>query len=345
MLLAGSILCACSDSSDATGIEALSVVRQGVIYGQDDRVEALDYLDTTLAEGVLARTGVLVPRSALSRSGADWILSGPSLRDELPLCEGERYVDQLRIASCTAMLVQSDVIMTAGHCMDPELGTDYVFVRGYYLSDSFPLVPADDVIELERVLSKIDGDLTSLSAPDLAIVRLRTAQPLPAFDLLGNDANLVAGEQILVAGASEGLPIKIDDGATVFTTHTSGYFEITSDTFRGSSGSPVFAQDGHLLGMLVGGAADYEWTDDAQCYRRLAFDAPIARGELVVGVTVMKRELDAAQVDASAHDSSCAAAALPNDNTNLWHVVMMGMLGASLRGLRRRSTKQIRINH
>lgn len=346
-LLAALALCACS-SSETEGVEASGVLRQGVVYGRDDRVELLDYPDTTLVEAVTEQVGALLPRSALSRDGVGWRVSGPTLQSQLPLCEGERFTEQLRVATCTAMLIRPDVIMTAGHCVTAEFVSEYVFVRGYYLGDTFPLISADRVVEFDTVLAKIEGDLTSLMTPDLAIVQLQSPQPLPAFDLSLRYGALALSEPVVVVGASEGLPLKIDAGAAVFAADASGYFEITSDTFRGNSGSPVLASDGHLLGMFVGGAPDYEWSESSQCYRRLVFDAPVARGELVVGVTMLQTELDRALAEAERETPAhCSAVALGTSGkesyllfaTGVWLILRLRRINGVNRTKSREATR------
>jgi hypothetical protein len=75
--------------------------------------------------------------------------------------------------------------------------------------------------------------------------------------------------------------------------------------------------------MLVGGAPDYEWLDDAQCYKRLAFDSPMARGELAVGVDLLRKELDSAIArEAAATTASCSAAPSPRGGSSVWPIAV-----------------------
>lgn len=313
--------------------------RAPIVYGADDRIEALDYPDSTLVATTTELVGALLPRAFVARDGDGWLLTGPALKDEVALCEGERFTEQPRLAVCTALLVAPNAILTAGHCIPPELLSGYLFVRGYHLGGTFPRVAADRVHELEALLSRVDGDLTSASNRDMAIARLRTRSALPSFDLSVRRDPLEPGERVIVVGTSEGLPIKIEDGGTVLATSSSGYFEMTSDTFRGSSGSPVLARDGNLLGMLVGGAADYQRDESAGCYRRLALAAPAARGEIALDVAVLRDALDGALSEASSTSASpgCSGSGAGRDTAGGW--AGGALLAAALARRRRRAIR------
>jgi hypothetical protein len=343
LILAAGPLSACGGGSGGTeGDDTTSgVLRQHVIYGSDNRVEALDYPNLALAAETTELVGALLPRAYVTRDEDGWRLSGPSLKDQLPLCEGEPFGDQPKLAACTALLTRESTIMTAGHCLAPELASDYLFVRGYYLGDGFPRVAADRVHEIEAILSRIDGDLSSESSRDTAIARLRTTEPLPAADLSPGSDELKLGDPVIVAGTSEGLPLKIDGGGTVFAVRSPDYFEMTTDTFRGGSGSPVFASDGHVLGMLVGGAADYEWNEAGECYERLTFDSPVARGEIAVSTEALERTLTDALSDASPQRDAprCSTATAGEHGASNWWAcaaIVVTALGLARRAQSRR---------
>ncbi len=70
-------------------------------------------------------------------------------------------------------------------------------------------------------------------------------------------APLDAGQNVAVIGAPSGIPFKIDSGRTVHSTRPDklDYFEGTTDTFAGSSGSGVYETETYsLVGILVRGA-------------------------------------------------------------------------------------------
>ena len=80
---------------------------------------------------------------------------------------------------------------------------------------------------------------------------------------LGKDARVSLGEQVVVIGFGSGLPMKIDDGATVYANdagnnlphYSSDFaFKASFDTFGGNSGSGVFKADGTLIGIHVIGS-------------------------------------------------------------------------------------------
>lgn len=270
-------------------------VQDRIVYGDDDRVEARDYPDPKLRELADTLVGALVPAEyVVAQPGGGYLLSGPALGERLLLCPSEPLSEQPALARCTAILGERNTVITAGHCIDKNQLRELRFVQGYALGGDYPAVPARRVHSLGRILSFENGDIALQSGDDFAIVELISDEALPSVVFEDPPATVKQGDAVVVVGTSEALPLKIEDGGAVYDDTPEEYFEITSDTFQGGSGSPVFAPSGAYLGTVVGGAMDYAWDDTQQCFLRNRLDAPVSRGELVVRSSVLRDALSRA---------------------------------------------------
>ena len=75
------------------------------------------------------------------------------------------------------------------------------------------------------------------------------------------------GTPLVVIGHPTGLPQKIADGAVV-VSESGGEIKANLDTFGGNSGSAVFHdKTGEVVGILVNGAADYDFDKVSGCVR------------------------------------------------------------------------------
>jgi hypothetical protein len=190
------------------------------------------------------------------------------------------------------------------------------------------------------VLDSKNGNIASESGDDFAIVKLEgKVGNSSAVAFPEERQEIVLGDPVIVIGTSEGLPLKIDDGGSVFDVSPKDYFEITSDTFEGGSGSPAFSEDGRLLGILVGGAVDYTWDGDEECFRRARYDAPEQRGEIIVRAEVLREawERGIANDDVESDEPVCGFHPGLSGRRCPWWVAGLISLGVA-RHWRRRSS-------
>ena len=105
---------------------------------------------------------------------------------------------------------------------------------------------------------------------DFTIVKLdRSAAPrfTPAPVRPGS-APLAVGANLAVIGSGSGIPFKIDSGGSVRENNADfmDYFDATTDTFAGNSGSGVYETvNNTVAGILVQGETDYVPRDGANC--------------------------------------------------------------------------------
>lgn len=264
---------ACGQASEAT-----NAIGSPAIYGDDDRKDVFE-LDDELQD--LARRSIVsIFNGALDESDpANVLVRGAPVGRALGLCKEERFWDEPAAAECSGTLIADDLVLTAGHCFkrekigparkDPaEVCKARRFVFGYYndgpsaphrltSEDVFRcaelLVHRDDVNEANsedaRAGVVLDFSLVRLdrsAAPRFKPVRLRPRPP-------------VMGEALTVLGFPSGMPMKAAANGTITNIRESGdFFDGTTDTFAGNSGSGVFdSTTFEQVGVLVAGQPDY----------------------------------------------------------------------------------------
>lgn len=263
------LLCsvACSRRSD---LETTSLVAQNVLNGEDDR-EELFQLPDALAE----RIGE-VSASLMYSHHVHWMGDGnaeirsSSAVDSWGLCTDEAYATQPSAAFCSGVLVDGNLVLTAGHCVDDDVcrQSNVVFGFGYSERDSPLRLSADDVFSCRRVVKSSDGD------GDYAIVELdRSATRLP---ILVGSRRVTVGQQVVVASNGVGLPLKCERSARVETSDIENpFFTAATDTFEGSSGGAILSESLELVGIVVAGTADWEST--GECRRARHATSPLER--------------------------------------------------------------------
>ncbi|MEM8607461.1 MAG: serine protease [Myxococcota bacterium] len=262
-------------------------LESNVVYGTDDRLEVYNHPSSDLRSIARESVVALINSNQIER-GADgiYVLFAVPLASSEGLCVGESFADQPTAANCSGVLIDDDLVLTAGHCMRTQARCDSTsFVFNYHLEGPMELaaIDDDDVYECETIAlrGEAGGDVPT---PDFAVVRLdrsvsgghRPASIRPAT------LPLTVGEPLTMIGFGSGIPAKIESGGEVFDPRTASldYFVANSDAFRGHSGSPVFDSANELAGHLVAGLGpDYVETNSG-CFVVNTFQ-DTAAGELV----------------------------------------------------------------
>jgi hypothetical protein len=264
-LLAAAAVAAChSDPSD------LPHARQAVVYGADDRQEVFELQDPALRERVERSVVAIVPRALLVEHDDHIELTAPSRIAQDGACDDEPFAAQPAAALCSGVLVDWNLVLTAGHCIRVPRLDDYVVVLGYYYRAPGELALAPgDVFELAEVVAEASEREDGRTTLDYAFVRLdRRAGPQSEPAPIRTAVETIAqGASVLAAGASESVPLKVDRGGTVQRTRPQerDYFVADTDTAKGGSGGAAFDAELALLGVLSLGSED--WVDDGGCLR------------------------------------------------------------------------------
>ena len=189
---------------------------------------------------------------------------------------------------CTGTLVAPRVVVTAGHCLDAD-PPDLVFF-GSAAASGGPSIPVAGVVTAPG----FDGFTL---ADDLGVVYLGADPPASAVPvpwLQTPPAAALAGQSIRIVGfgttsAGDTMPVRKRSGATVIDSAdaaTFAFHAMPSQTCKGDSGGPAFAQIGGvetLIGVTSQGDASClaSATDtrvDAHATFLLGFIAEVAPG-------------------------------------------------------------------
>ncbi|MBZ4395981.1 serine protease [Myxococcus sp. AS-1-15] len=244
-----------------------------VVYGTDDRFDVYAHANATLRQRAEQSTVALMSPDMLDTSNPDDVgFYAYTLGEYENLCNNQRFWNDPAAAWCSGTLIDDDLVLTAGHCVENAADcADTRFVFNYYNTgaDTLQKVTTADIFSCKAIVTRRLDSGSGSTNLDYAIIRLdRSAAPrfTPAPVRSGNTA-LTAGEGVAVIGSGSGIPFKIDSGGKVRTARAStlDYFVATTDTFAGNSGSGVYETANHTLaGILVRGDEDY--VRSGSCY-------------------------------------------------------------------------------
>jgi trypsin-like peptidase len=271
LLLGGAVL-GCGAEAPAGGgwgAEAsMGQTSQAFVNGGDDRREYFQLADD-FQRGALEQFSVVL----MTEGAAGAVIGGhvdllPTWGDINRLCDGEPFVDQPAAAFCSGVLLDWNLVLTSGHCVDAvplenlRVGFDY-----YYRSEGELAMTDGDVYGVERVVAAQRDDASPNDEGerlDFAWLELsETVHPphRPAATYT-RSRGAEQSDRVISIGAGGGVPIKWDGGGRVQNTRTEfdDYLIADTDTSQGSSGGGLFDEDLTVIGSLARGAADFALT-------------------------------------------------------------------------------------
>ncbi|MCY1039820.1 serine protease [Corallococcus sp. bb12-1] len=271
--LLGTLLCtltalACGPAAESGAPEQtpLSESSSPVVYGADDRKDVYDHPSTVLQDRARQSTVAIMSPSALNTTNPNNVtFNGQTLGQYENLCTDQRFRSDPAAAYCSGTLIDDDLVLTAGHCVEDLADCKSArFVFKYYRTAAGTLetVTTQDIFTCKAILARHLSDETEDTYVDFTILQLdRSAAPrfTPAPVRPGN-APLAAGANVAVIGSGSGIPFKIDSGGSVRENNAEymDYFIATTDTFSGNSGSGVYETvNNTVAGILVFGDVDY----------------------------------------------------------------------------------------
>jgi hypothetical protein len=271
LVAASLVLLACGVSQEGTSVK----LREPIVYGADDRVEYYES-DSAVARARMSESMVaLFPPDAFDAAGR---LSPavPSLSQKLGLCPGEPFEDQPAAAFCSGVLVDEELVLTAGHCLRLYALSQLVVAAGYYYGSPGELSAGPS--DLRRAVAIVSEALDPAHAePRLDYAFLRLDRPVTrarrATPVMAAPPALTPGDPLVALSAGGGVPMKVELGTRVIDARADqrDYFVASSDTSGASSGGAVFDMGGVLLGVLARGGTDFVATLDG-CYTAVQAD-------------------------------------------------------------------------
>lgn len=237
-----------------------------IVYGTEDRREYFAVDDPTIRSRVAMSMVALVPRRSLGTSGGGLATDLPTWRQKAELCPGEPFSDQPVAAFCTGVLVDWDLVLTAGHCALVLAPRDFVAVFGYfYLEPGKLAVTAADIYDVEAIVSESLPGSDDRPRPDYAWLKLDrpVEPPREPAPVRRSVTGVERGSPLVFVGSGGGVPMKIDDGAAVFDPGHPWYdrFVANTDSAKGASGGAAFDRTLRVVGTLTRGASDFEMSE------------------------------------------------------------------------------------
>lgn len=267
--------------------------RVKIIYGDDNRVET--YEASKRDQKLATASAGMVEAKRLIDLGEYAILPPSTIKDQLGLCEEERFIDQPISVICSAFLVAPKLMVTAGHCIDSQARCEEMnFIFDYKVNPvtkrADMAIPKSNVYRCKRVIeSELSMDEESGNIKDYALIELdrdvEGVEPLK----YRTEGFIKNKQSLVVIGHPSGLPQKVAGDANVFENNESlSFFKANLDTYAGNSGSAVFNDDdGTVEGILVRGAQDYIGDSEKQCTLSNRVSADIS-GEKELGEAVTR---------------------------------------------------------
>ena len=245
--------------------------RAAVIYGRNDLIEAQAWAGTPFAEAAIGRAVALIP--AVEDEGEDGGASVGSAQQRFDLCPEEPFASQPSTAACSGVLIDDDVLLTAGHCFDEGDGCErYRYALGFVHAEGDAAAPEPVSLGCTELIAREVGQLADGSAIDYALVRLRLDEPPHAQpDIAIRSRPLEPGEHLTSVGFPQGLPLKVDPAARAVSAGRTE-LRLTTDAYAGNSGSAIYDADGALAAILTGGQPDFEWDEERDCQRSRVID-------------------------------------------------------------------------
>jgi hypothetical protein len=259
-----------------------------VIYGEDDRalVSELSLDDSNQAQAINASVSVLaqIPNWRISEGKNSISIKTDNLKKGLNFCDGERFLDQPLVSSCTAFLVAPDIIVTAGHCVKDK----YECKKNTWVIDydnDMGFVGPSGTATFSKDKSYACAELLALSQNDkldYAVVRLDRKITDRTPLKIRRNGKVSNRDTLMVIGHPLGMPKMVASNVLIRDNSPSFIFKTNADTFSGNSGSPVIGLESGLVeGILVRGDDDFETDMDNGCQHSAHFSDKGGSGESV----------------------------------------------------------------
>ena len=236
------------------------------IYGPDNRKDVYQSNDPLLRDLSYSTAAMIINRN-LKTTASGVTIEAPLLKQVYKLCSSERFKDQLTAANCSGTLIDKDIILTAGHCMNSKMDCSaYSWVFDYRATSGKQLsvqVPATSVYKCQRVIAQKNDYKNNIDFALIKLDRKVTDRSSVNLRLSGSVTN---GDKLALIGHPRGLPTKIAAGGLVQKLGN-GFFQANLDAYSINSGSGVFNEiSGELEGILISGKNDFE-QDSSGCVR------------------------------------------------------------------------------
>ncbi|MCP5048266.1 MAG: trypsin-like peptidase domain-containing protein [bacterium] len=247
-------------------------VKRGV-RGTDERLDLYEVPEEKIKRNANCTGAIFMRRNLKDNKDGTSTLEVERFQDVFNLCDLEPFNHQPVAAgrSYSCVLVEEDVIATAGHCAKPKNLKELRITFGFKMEDSSTVVTTfsnNDIYKGTKIIGRMRN--RGGNQEDWALVKLdRKVENIPVATLSGKAIRRGTGLYIL--GHPAGLPMKYAPGPCVGDINGS-YFVADLDVYSGNSGSPVFDCKTHeLVGIVCrGDSMDFRWS--GCCWFSIVYD-------------------------------------------------------------------------
>lgn len=279
----------------ANGMTSHSAIEAWIADLEQPGAPEDDVLFAQMLKGELdagAHAIALVHRTRLTRTPDGYAVERKTVQQVTQLCSEDALVStsELSLSQCSGVIVGTDRILTAKHCLLGEFRGDADQIRV--------------VLDYKKGVEKLPGtDVFTVEARppgqrDWVVLKLKDGRHFPP-KRVASWSKRRPGESTDIFAVSYplGTPRTTSRNASIIR-YEGGNFVTDLDVLRGSSGCPVFsARDGFLVGILTAGPEDFETVhrpDGTTCKRVIRRPSPAngGPGEQVLPLHDILSELD-----------------------------------------------------
>ena len=214
-----------------------AVTRQigAIVYDTDSRREFFEVARDDVRQLVAQSLVAIVPRAALNAAGDGLAADVPSLAAGTRLCPSQPHAAQPAAAFCSGVLVDWDLVLTAGHCARAFAPQSAVALFGYHYAEPGRLAfRAGDAHAFAGIVGEALEPDGRRPRHDHAFLRLARPVRPPHRPVPVRIRPLLVGQPVAFAGTSGGVPMKVDLEGLVATDGEpwQDYFWHASTPFR-----------------------------------------------------------------------------------------------------------------
>jgi len=249
---------ACVSCSD--GLRSSARLQQAIVHGQDGRREFYEAGDPLIQQRLARSSVALIDDRYIEGSPPQLSASTPTWSANHDVCPDEAFADQPAAAFCSGVLVDWDLVLTAGHCVRFLALADFSIAFGYYYKAAGTLeLGSGQVVRPAKIVAEAFDPDGSVPRLDFAWLRLEHPvearfQPVPFYSQV---PELHAADPVVTIGAPGGVPLKFDDSGTIAEVRDADdFFIAATDTSAGWSGGAAYDSNLVLTSILARGATD-----------------------------------------------------------------------------------------
>jgi hypothetical protein len=258
VLLGALALVGCGD-----GLAQSERLLEPIVYDEDDRGEY--YTADAPARALFEQSSVVLIQEDYLGDAASIASTVPTWGVRDGVCSEEAFADQPAAAFCSGVLVDWDLVLTAGHCARFRDVADFSVVFDYYYAEPLDLAEGKLAVRSDSIATPVQIVAEALDPPG-AVPRLdyawfRLARPVAGryrpVSIHARPPSLQVGDPILTIGSPHGVPLKLDAmGSVEDPDANEGFFVARTDTSSGWSGGGAYDESGALVGIVARGGED-----------------------------------------------------------------------------------------